>query len=137
LKIDLIEGHVALELRTTRPLVRIRNPQDDVIRYLITHPNPIDALLIYHLKYNIALQDLSTPSEGRGPDVLGITSDETSLDSLSGEDKPSGNSSESRRDHLASLATNISLTTPQVLIAGYTIEYSSTANRWSTLSSNT
>ena len=85
----------------------------------------------------MAFQDPSTLDTERDPDVLGVASDEASFVSLSGDDKPLSSSSDSERGHSVSLVAIKSLITPQVLTAGYTIEYSSAANRWSTLSLDT
>jgi hypothetical protein len=46
-KVSLIKCNVTLVLRATSSLVRVRDPQDDVIRDLITTPYPIDVVLVY------------------------------------------------------------------------------------------
>ena len=76
------------------------------------------------LKYDKAFQDLFTLGNGRAPDVLGVTSNETSPTALSADspERPSSNSSDNGSDHSASFAAILLLTASQVLRAGYTVE---------------
>ena len=49
-EVGLVKSNVALVLRATGSLVRVKNPQDDVIRNLITTPYPIYVVLSYLAK---------------------------------------------------------------------------------------
>ena len=49
-KVGLVKSNVTLVLRATGPLVRVGNPQDDVIRNLITTPYPVYIVLSYLAK---------------------------------------------------------------------------------------